>query len=347
MSRVASTCWLCSTLARSWRYGPQFSTLETTYSATAIGSLMAAGILNMGGNLGKAGWQWLFITEGAVTLVVFLAFVMFLPQSPSRTAPIHGRFDVLTPRQRQILRARIIADDETKGAYKAHITLRSLAEALRDYRLWLHMLLNLVALSPKGGLQLYGPNIIKSLGFSRTKANLLNAVSSVLVIILSWLISFASDKTRLRGPWCIVAFAWSIIFAGVLYGLPRESGKWARYTIFTLLSGGNALAQGLNDAWVSINAVNPSKRSIGLAMAVMGSNLGAIAGGQLFRDGDAPRYTRAFMAILALYAGAMFLALVTMWVYWRDNRVLSKGEELKIHGQVIEMSEDGRRRFDL
>lgn len=317
------------------------------YSATAIGSLMAAGILEMGGILGHSGWQWLFIVEGAVTLVVFLAFVILLPQSPGHTAPIHGRFDFFTPRQRQILRARVMADDETKGADKAHITLRSFADALKDYRLWLHMLLNLAALSPKGGLQLYGPTIIKNLGFSRTNANLLNAVSSVLVIILSWFISFASDKTRWRGPWCLVAFSWSIIFAGVLYGLPSGSDKWAQYAIFTLLSGGNALAQGLNDAWVSINTVSPSKRSIGLAMAVMGSNLGAISGGQLFRADDAPRYTRAFVAILALYAGAMFVALVIMWVYWRANRVLANGEELKIHGQVIEIPADGRKRFDL
>lgn len=317
------------------------------YSATAVGSLMAAGILNMGGTMGLSGWQWLFLVEGAITLFVFIAFLTFLPQSPDHTAPIHGCFDFFTPRQRQILRARIIADDETKGANKAHITFKSLAEALKDYRLWAHMLLNLVALSPKGGLQLYGPNIIKNLGFSRTNANLLNAVSSVLVIILSWLISFASDKSRMRGPWCMVAFSWSIIFAGVLYGLPSGSDKWARYAVFTLLSGGNALAQGLNDAWVSINAPNPSKRSIGLAMAVMGSNLGAIAGGQLFRDDDGPRYTRAFVAILALYAGALFVAVIIMWVYWRANRILAKGEELKIHGQVIERPAHGRERFDL
>lgn len=172
-------------------------------------------------------------------------------------------------------------------------------------------------------------------------------MSSVLVILLSWLISFASDKTRWRGPWCIVAFSWSMVFAGVLYGLPSGSDKWAQYAIFTLLSGGNALGQGLNDAWVSINAVNPPKRSIGLAMAVMGSNLGAIAGGQLFRADDAPEYTRAFAAILGLYAGAMLIVLVIMWVYWRADRVLAKGEELVIHGQVIEIPTDGKKRFDL
>ncbi|KAI9150701.1 putative transporter [Paramyrothecium foliicola] len=184
---------------------------------------------------------------------------------------------------RGILRRRIRADYETKGADKADITLKAFYEAILDYRLWLHMLLNIVSLAPKGGLLLYGPTIIRNIGFSRTSANLLNVVSSVLVIVLSWLISFASDRTRWRGPWYIVSFAWSIIFAGVLYSLPVDSNKWTRYAIFTLLSDGNALAQGLNDAWLSINAVRPSNRSIGLAMVVMGSNLGGMAGQQLFR----------------------------------------------------------------
>ncbi|KAK1573717.1 major facilitator superfamily domain-containing protein [Colletotrichum navitas] len=264
------------------------------YAATATGSLIAAGVMNMGGTGGLSGWQWLSAVEEIITLVVFLALVAFLPRSPGHTAPIHGLFDFFSPRERQILRARIMADDKTKGADKAQITLKTLAYALTYYSLWLHMLLNVVALAPKGGLQLHGPKIIKSLGFSRTNANLLNAVSSVLVIVLSCTISFASDRTHWRGPWCIVVFSWSIIFAGVLYGLPTGSDKWAHYAIFTLLSGGNALAQGLDDAWVSINAVNPSKRSIDLVMVVMGSSLGAIVGNQLFRDDDAPKYARAF-----------------------------------------------------
>ncbi|KDN63975.1 putative alternative sulfate transporter [Colletotrichum sublineola] len=155
------------------------------YAATATGSLIAAGVLNMGGTGGLSGWQRLFAVEGIMTLVVFLAFVALLPRSPGHTAPVHRFFDFFSPRERQILRARIMADDETKGADKAQITLKTLALALTDYRLWLHMLLNVVALAPKGGLQLYGPKIIKNLGFSRTNANLLNAVSSVLVIVLS------------------------------------------------------------------------------------------------------------------------------------------------------------------
>jgi hypothetical protein len=276
-----------------------------------------------------------------MTLLVFLAFVGFLPHSPSNTKPIHKRWDLFSSRDRAILLSRVMADDETKGADKAHITLISLREALLDYRLWLHMLLNVVSLAPKGGLQLYGPFVIKSLGFSKTHANLLNAVSSVLVIVLSWLISLASDKTRLRGPWCIVAYLWSIAFAGALFG-QTTSPKWTRYAIFTLLSGGNALAQGLNDAWLSINATSPSKRSVGLAMVVMGSNLGAIAGQQLFRQDDAPKYTKAFLAILLLYASAIPITLLMMWMYHRGNRKVQVSREGSEEDDTVR-----EKRFDI
>ncbi|CAG9986486.1 unnamed protein product [Clonostachys byssicola] len=320
------------------------------YSATATGSLIAAGILNMGGLRGLSGWQWLFISdettnepmvEGALTLLIFLGFVALLPHSPERTAPIHGRWDFFSERERQFMSIRVVAEDDSKSAHKAKISFASLGEALLDYRLWLHMILNVASLAPKGGLQLYGPLVIRSLGFSKTDANLLNAVSSVLVIILSWIISIASDRTKLRGPWCIVALLWSVIFAGALFAKTTDPDKWLRYALFTLLSGGNALTQGLNDAWLSINATSASKRSIGLAMVVIGSNLGGLAGQQLFRSSDAPKYSQAFLAILLLYAASIPITLVIMWVYWRDNK---KGRAARVDETENSISE---RKFDI
>lgn len=75
-------------------------------------------------------------------------------------------------------------------------------------------------------------------------------------------------------------------------------------------------------------------------MVVIGSNLGGIAGQQLFRSSDAPRYTRAFLAILVLYAASIPVTMLIMWVYWRDNK---QGKD-----EVVVQS-DGRitKRFDL
>ncbi|KAJ5390443.1 major facilitator superfamily domain-containing protein [Penicillium cataractarum] len=308
------------------------------YGATATGSLIAAGVLQMAGIQGLSGWQWLFLLEGTLTLLVFMIFAAFLPRSPTHTALMHGRWDFFSDRERFILRSRVVADDDTKGDDKVSISLKPVLRGLVDYRLWIHMILNIVSLAPKGGLQLYGPTIIKSLGFSTVNANLLNAVSSVLVIIFSYLISLGSDRTNLRGPWCIIAFTWSIVFSGALFGMASRGSKWTRYSIFTLLAGGNALAQGLNDAWVNINATSSINRSLGLAMAVMGSNIGGLAGQQLFRSSDAPMYTESFLAILLLYIASIPVTLLLMWVYWRRN---------KAEVESARRSSIAVRRFDL
>ncbi|KAJ3511781.1 hypothetical protein NM208_g15392 [Fusarium decemcellulare] len=293
------------------------------YFATATGSLIAAGVLQMGGMGGLAGWQWLFVIEGAFTLLVFIIFILFLPRSPAHTKPIHGRFDLFSSRQREIMHGRILREDVSKSEARARVTLKGVAKALADYRLWLHLTLNLVSLAPKGGLQLYGPTIIRSLGFSKIRANLLNSVSSFLVVVLSFAIAWASDRTKLRGPWCMVAFLWSITFGGALFGSVTK-GKWTKYALFTMLSSGNALSQGLNDAWLSINVRSAEKRSIGLALVVIGSNAGGLAGKQLFRESDAPKYTRGFLAIVLLYVASLPITGIIMWVYWRQNKKLDR-----------------------
>lgn len=182
----------------------------------------------------------------------------------------------------------------------------------------------------RGGLQLYAPTVIRSLGFSKINANLLNAVRSFLVIVLSFMISLASDKTGWRGLWCIVEFSWSIIFSGSLFG-SLDGTIWVKYALFTLLSGGNAIAQGLNDAWLSINARIRTRRSIGLALVVMGSNLGGLSGQQLFRSSDAPYYRSAFGSIMGLYGASIVLTMALMAVYWRANR-----QERELDADVVE-----------
>ncbi|RSM19062.1 hypothetical protein CDV31_001983 [Fusarium ambrosium] len=311
------------------------------YFATATGSLIAAGVLQMGGIAGHAGWQWLFIIEGAFTLVVFLIFVLLLPRSPAHTKPIHGRFDIFTDQQRKIMHGRILLEDASKTEAKAQVTFRGVFQALTDYRLWLHLVLNLAALAPKGGLQLYGPTIIRSLGFSKIHANLLNSVSSFLVVFLSFAIAWASDKTKQRGLWCMVAFLWSITFGGALFGSVSK-GKWTKYSLFTMLSSGNALSQGLNDAWLSINVRSAEKRSIGLALAVIGSNAGGLAGKQLFRESDAPKYTRGFLAIVLLYVACLPITGVIMWVYGRQNKKLDRQQS-----EVAEERPTSSQRYQL
>ena len=68
-------------------YNRQQMTLRTAifYSGSqignAVGPLIAIGVLNLDGKQGIAGWRWLFIIEGAVTIFFAIIFAIILPHS--------------------------------------------------------------------------------------------------------------------------------------------------------------------------------------------------------------------------------------------------------------------------
>ena len=307
------------------------------YFAAGTGSLIAAGILKLAGKNGLGGWQWLFISnslhsilrcclmvvvDGTFTVLVGFLFLFLLPHGPLKTTglvPIKF-LDAFSNNDRQILHKRVILDDPQKEVLLSNLNAKQILAALTDYRLWGHFAINVLALTPKGGLALYSPTIIKALGFNTTAANALSSVSSYGVIVLSLLLAWGSDRTKQRGLFSIIAVSYSTIFAGVQYALTGSKDKWAKYAAFTLLNSGNAISQGINDAWLSSNCRTPQHRSIGLALAVMGSNVGGLTGGQLFRTDDAPSYNRAFLSVLCLYSATLVMIALQMFTYWRSNK---------------------------
>jgi len=89
-----------------------------TALAQVIGAPIAAAILLMDGLLGIAGWKWLFIIEGSVTVVFGFVLAYALPASPSE-----ARF--LTPAERVWLQRRQDAQPhaaDSKGTAKTEFT---------------------------------------------------------------------------------------------------------------------------------------------------------------------------------------------------------------------------------
>ena len=142
----------------------------------------------------------------------------------------------------------------------------------------------------------------------------------------------------------MVAFLWSITFGSALFGSSNK-GMWTKYALFTLLSSGNALSQGLNDAWLSINTRSAERRSIGLALVVIGSNAGGLAGKQLFRESDAPKYAKGFLAIILLYAASLPITAGIIGVYWRQNK--QQERELAENNQDVDEQVGRNQRFQL
>lgn len=100
--------------------------------AGAFSGLLAFGIQHMDGVSGLAGWRWIFILEGMITILGGLVVPFILPDSPST-----AKF--LEPREREILLGRLAQDSGTVAGrveVKEKFQWKVLRAALVDWKIW-------------------------------------------------------------------------------------------------------------------------------------------------------------------------------------------------------------------
>lgn len=102
--------------------------------ASASGGLISYGVLHMRGIAGLAGWQWLFILEGLLTLVAGVLFLCLFPGSPdSPVSLLHVR--IFTEREETILRERMSPSDREALKTSRNIRASDIVQTLKDVRL--------------------------------------------------------------------------------------------------------------------------------------------------------------------------------------------------------------------
>jgi MFS family permease len=284
----------------------------------AFGGLLAAAILQLDGVHNIAGWQWLFIIEGSVTVGVGVICAFLMPEFPHNSR-------ILSQVEREIAVWRIESEAGAAEGTENESALRGFAQALCDPKLWLLIFCNFLS-QAQGSIANYFPTLVASLNFSSTVSLLLTAPPYILAGIVYYGIMFYSDRKNTVYPMILVCIAIAIS----MYIIPMATlNVGARYFSMMILPFASVGPQLLLYKTINLHLARPiSKRAAASALVNAIGGTSNIWASYLYYA--KPHFYAAFGTLM----GCAFLFAVTITVYrWfvlRENERLDSGEPEKI-----------------
>jgi ACS family tartrate transporter-like MFS transporter len=156
--------------------------------AIIVGAPVSEALLALHGRAGLAGWQWLFVVEGAPAVVLGIAALRVLTERPEQAA-------WLPPDQRAWL-ARVM-DDERRS--RAAIGEAGVLSALRSPRVWQLATVYFLNTLVTYGVFLWLPKILRDLsGSGGWRLTVMTSIPFVAALVGMVVIGRHSDRTRER-----------------------------------------------------------------------------------------------------------------------------------------------------
>ncbi|KAG0364446.1 major facilitator superfamily domain-containing protein [Gamsiella multidivaricata] len=265
-----------------------WSTLSIANSCAGVLSYF---VLQMRGIAGLAGWKWLFLIEGLATTVVGALSFFILPEGPTATKGYLRFSGYLTERQELIAVTRLIRDDPSKADSAAKVVPKEdVWRAVTSPKVWPNILIGFFGLLPSTPISGFAPLILKMLGFNALRSNLMIIPGYLLSLIIMSTVSYSSDRFNERAFHGAAATLYYAVCVAALALLPIGASKYSLYICLIFTMGAQTCWHPVNAAWIAGNTAPVGKRTIALAMYIISVNITAIAGTNIFRAKDAPRF---------------------------------------------------------
>ncbi|WVW87157.1 hypothetical protein I302_109214 [Kwoniella bestiolae CBS 10118] len=296
--------------------------------ASATTGLLAYGILPLGARYPHLkGWQYLMIIEGCMAMFIAILLIMLLPASPHIPKPLILPIRLWTPRQEEILLARMVKDDEVNKKSNHRLAIKDITGTLSNWRVWPHVLIAICLISQTGALGTYGPTLIKGFNFDTLTANALSSVAGWIGLVTTASFGFFSDRTRIRGPVVVTGLALVWAFWVAFQQKSLSTDRWLKYGLQIMVQGFSIPSHPINATWLSLNCRSPQERSVAMALFIMAANSGALVGSQLLRGDDAPLYKRGFKVCLCLISLGFLVAILQHIQYRLSNRRIERRQQ--------------------
>ncbi|KAI8649140.1 MFS domain-containing protein [Fusarium keratoplasticum] len=292
--------------------------------ATAFSGLIAAGIFaGLSDKAGLHGWQWLFILEGAGSVLAALFAFVLLPDFPeSKTGS--GKW-LFNDEERHLARQRI-ALDRVSLPETERTVWHGLGLAVKDIRTWIFVII-LCANHTAYGFNNFFPTIVNSMHLgSRTITLVLTAPPYLFGAVVSFLVAYSSDHFNERGYH--ISGPMLVAIVGFIISVATLSNA-ARYTASFLYCSGAFAANAAVYSWAasSLNQT-PEKRACATAIINLLSQLGNIWSPYFFPASDGPRYVMAMLLMMAFSALSIAASMLMKFLLKKENKkLLAQGQQ--------------------
>lgn len=258
------------------------------------------------GNL--SGWQWVFVLEGAVTVVASLAFVMWQPNFPDDSS-------WLTEEEKAFLIARLPpqAPRATDKNFVLADVWSSLRKPITVYLMLTRMFQELGSAGPK----FWTPSLLGSFNFTAPQEAALITIPPMAVAVMSGVgFSYLVDQTWIAIPVLVTGALGLGVICFIILPIMTKPARIFPFVNLSLL----ALSADLSPiaAWMATSLHGTTEVGFAFAMADSLAQIGGLAAPHLFQDQFAPQYTQLVSACTAFIFAAFVLSIVA-WRVGKDD----------------------------
>ncbi|KLO13961.1 MFS general substrate transporter [Schizopora paradoxa] len=293
----------------------------SNYLTSIVGAFLGTGILRLRGVHGFAGWRYLFLIEGVMTLIVGLASFFLMPPGPTQTKAWYRPNGWFTEREEIIMVNRVLRDDPSKSDMhnRQGLTLRMMYDSVADWRMWPLYILGLVHQIPVGPPQTYLTLSLRNLGFTTTQTNLLSIPSSFIGIATMVIATYVSEIYNSRILATVSLQFWALPLLIALYTFTTHTSQWVYFVVVTLITG-YPYVHPIQVAWASRNSNSVRSRTVSASLYNMFVQASSIVIANVYQSSDAPLYKRGNRILIAICCVNMVIYGLTFLFYREINR---------------------------
>ncbi|KXJ90085.1 MFS transporter [Microdochium bolleyi] len=285
-------------------------------ASNILSGFLAAGILeNMQGVAGLKAWQWFFLIEGAVSVMVAIVAYFILPGWPEQA-------EFLTEQERDMTKYRMLVSN---GGIDEAVcgTWDGLKAAAKDPFTWIFCLMHF-ALVTAQSFKDFMPSIMETFHFTKLQTYLVQAPPYAIAYAAACAIAWSSGKFQ-ESFWHVVA---PIIAAAIGCSvLISTLNVGARYFGLCLLVMGTYNGLNLQLSWET--TVVPAPRSKKAALVAIANCISQVSHWftpYFFPRSQVPYYRLGGSIILVGCVLTVVAALLAMWRAKRLNKRLDEAE---------------------